>query len=942
MNPTRQQDDGSRPVYFISATTADFQQFRQDLRDRLGGRSQENLELGPATNLSKLADEIRHDTAVIHLVGPSIGGGLTKASEVEAFFDQWGPGIEARRDATGVELLRILRGDERFKTWPRTYWEAYLAILLGKGLSWICQRPAGTTGPWEHPRPEGREHLQIASRIGWDRTVIDTEHFTVDRIVALVKEKVLIFRPRSFSALTTAPAVSADYVSRPKNERRICAWLDAFANSSANRTPSKLLSCSGDGAIGKTQMVAYCIRKRGLSVGVDDARKIAVFYLKGGTDDGLTFINLILGVSHRLLPAGQHEELNNMWGLADKTALIRRWFSFVNQTGFQLLIWTDQSEHNFDLAGNVADIDILKWLQAWDEIQNAVFLVNTTRRSVRVTRNTNRTEVDLSEGLPADRRTIAIFRRHGISPERVPDEQLLALVRAERGVPGRLEGWIRFLNKHPEGFGVVPENSCPDDLALRLLSEKERRVLMAINILNQTAVSSAEVAAIMNLEAADAEQLVADLRLWLIASESAPLYSMHDTIKESLDRLFVKLPAQRAELTHLCADWLVDMKAKPTTAWRGPEDLDPYIHAVGLFIRGGMFTDAAHLLNTFDQQIPPHASMLFRFGRTKDCRSLRSELVSRLSPGSKIEWINSFQLALAEIRLGENLAAAQKALESARDTAHAQRWDVESALTYYYLALVAYQGTDFALDEHALSAANGMLALARNAISVAQEQDSVATGVRGNICGLSGVIAYRQAITAQDTTEAQRLAEEAASRFAKALELTGPEGSADHRANGWWNLHHAKACCIAEMLRTGVAGTDGRKQITEIVDDGQAAREPETVLEATLFQSDLCRILGHDDQAIDYARKGLISANRTGNTRQVACFGARLLLLVPDDMHRDSVTQLFQNKGYALDAMLLPLRGRPEKKMPFDLPAAQVDALRKQLSQPSGSNVSVA
>src|SRR5438046_1960006 len=127
---------------FISATTADFEQFRQELRDRLPfALSQENLPPGTGTNLEKLAEFINECNEVVHLVGPALGGGWTKAVEVHQFLRNWRERIPLETDAVARQLWAQLETDPRFGTWPRTYWEAYLAILLNKPLFIFWQIP---------------------------------------------------------------------------------------------------------------------------------------------------------------------------------------------------------------------------------------------------------------------------------------------------------------------------------------------------------------------------------------------------------------------------------------------------------------------------------------------------------------------------------------------------------------------------------------------------------------------------------------------------------------------------------------------------------------------------------------------------------------------------------------------------------------------------------
>jgi hypothetical protein len=948
MNAPASNEALREPRYFISATTADFGQFRQELRDRLKARSQEDLLLGQSTNLDKLADEIVHSDAVIHLAGPALGKGWTTPQEVQQFLAEWGPGIRETGDKSAVTLLRLLEKNPRFKVWPRTYWEAYLAILFGRNLCWIwmvpnrrCARPGSPRQEYRHPKPEAREHQRIASELGWDRIQIERRQFTTEYIASLVTEGNLIMRPRLFSALTLAPAVEPNYIRRPREEREICRWLNSFKRGDTGPSRSKLLSVPGEGNIGKTQMIAYCLRKCGLKIGINKSRNLAIFYLKGGSADGLTFLNLILGTSARLLPPSQRNELHALWPKSD--ALIPRWFALIQERGIRLLIWSDQSEHIVDANGQFLDPDILKWLHVWDQVENTVYLMSTTRKPVRVTKTTNRREVPLTRGLPPGAQTIQLFRRNGITKKQCPDTQLKTLIRNQHGLPGKLEGWIRLLDTHPQCGLLDFARTNPDDVALRLLDEGERNVLITIHILNQTAVNPTEIATVLQISVAQARKLLAGLKLWLIASEDAAQFALHDSIKASIEKFCAPGSDLRTRLTQACSDWLAKIKSQPPSSWDGPEDLEPFIQAVEILINAAMFGGAAHLLDTIDRQISPQASMLFRFGRAKDSRRLRSRLRQHLPAKSKIEWLNDFQLGLAEIRLGNDLAFGEAVLQSAVELAESEHWSLETAIALHYRALMAYQGSGKPSEGKALDETTALLQRAQKAVGSIKAGNRSTLGIQGNISGLFGVVSYRRAI-AREAPPAFRRShiDQAVRSFRRAVNLTGPKKSADHRAHRWWHLQHAKARCIQLLLRSRPPPAGELKVIADIAENKADVMEPETVSDAILFQSDLSRMSGQEHEAIDHARHGLATASWAGNNKMIVNFGLRLLLLTPEAPEKYAIRKTFQQLPYTLDGLLLPLRTSTQGNSPFAIPSAQIDSLRKFLEEKTEADISAA
>src|SRR4029077_19155798 len=126
---------------------------------------------------------------------------------------------------------------------PRTYWEAYLAILLGKRLGWIWH--VAEEDGVKHPKPEGREHYQIMSDSGWDRCNLPENEFNAAEIALRIVDGRCIRKRNAYSSLIKAQALSANYIPRPAYEKDICDWLKAASSGRKNPHHTKLLSVSG-------------------------------------------------------------------------------------------------------------------------------------------------------------------------------------------------------------------------------------------------------------------------------------------------------------------------------------------------------------------------------------------------------------------------------------------------------------------------------------------------------------------------------------------------------------------------------------------------------------------------------------------------------------------------------------------------------------------------
>src|SRR5204863_3810901 len=143
-------------------------------------------------------------------------------------------------------------------------------------------------------------------------------------------------------------------------------------------------------------------------------------------------------------------------------------------------------------------------------------------------------------------------------------------------------------------------------------------------------------------------------------------------------------------------------------------------------------------------QVPPRASMLFRFRMATECKRLRTLLRGKLAPQSEFEWLNWFQLGLAELRLGNNPAGAVAALRQALAIAE-NRWPVRACATLHYLALAElYQNGSF--DGQALLRASALIKEAKSKIAGIRHRDRTTLGVRGNVTGLSGTISLNRSL----------------------------------------------------------------------------------------------------------------------------------------------------------------------------------------------------
>lgn len=922
---------GRHTVYFVSGTTQDFGEFREQVKERLIAQSQLNLSAGKDTNLDKLAREISRCDEVIHLVGPALGGGWTEPDEVNDFLRSWHDQIKVSGDRPR-RFLQTINSDTLLRSWPRTYWEAYLAVLLGKPLLGVWQVPDNWDRQAWHSTEEGLHHWEILSALAWDRQVLKRSEFTVDRIVSLV------FKPRSamakdsYQALTLAPRVSPNYVKRPQFEDQICHWLKAIQADSPPTPAPKILSIAGEANIGKTQMVAYCLGASGIQIGGNHG-PLRTLYFKCGTDDGLSFQNLILGGAEHLLASHQRDEIRALWpGRADRSAcesLIRRWLGMVKNRGFRVLLWSDQSEHCLNENGQIQDSSLGSWLRAWDEFDSVIYLLITTRRKdISLTKKAQRKVIKLDQGLPSGN-VMDYLRALAPSAASTHSEtDLMAIARSERNVPGRLEAWMRFLARCPDS---PPVQSDPNQEALGRLLPDERELLMTVNILNQTAVSSEEVAEILAITPEAAERRFSELELWVDAIQDPASFrvSLHDTLKAALDQLYQDSPMEMRALTKRCADWLTTTKARPEADWSQPEDVQPWVHAAELYLRASMFSNAAEILAMIDLQVPPRTSRLFQFGMSETGRQIRCQLIGKLPPQSRSDWQNCLQLGLAEVRIGTDFARAENALQMARSIAAARGWPVETSLCLHYLALLALRRPG-----GSWKAAMKLLSRARSTLKQLRHQTPESLGVAGNIAGLTGELSVLHALAAGlKRKDRLRRLETAAKEQRTACDFTAKAG--DCRAQRWWSLQRAKTDLLLALVNGQSEFSAVLQPIVDIADNAAQAQEPETISDALLLLSDYHLMRGSDHDALAVIRRGLKAARRIGNSQALARFGVRLLLLASDDIEADGIKDGIGQSAAPLEKLLSPLRSGARSDPLFAIPESQIAALRRFLASPT-------
>jgi hypothetical protein len=950
-----------QPTRLLSATNKDYAPLAEQILIMLGATIHQSGGLGTgSSNLDMWCDRQIDCDELIHLVGPSIGGAKTTANEVKDFLNRLKKDNLLVRNFKAEKLWQQLWEDKDFLVWPRTYWEAYIALLLGKPVHVFWEERDKPNNPsLHHPEPQGQKHYQVFSDLGWQRLVTDKlDAREICFQVSKGSRKWIL--TDDYASLTQELRFNENSSFIPRKESDVLlAWLNRIWPGISSKSTltqkepevSKAFIIEAPSNAGKSWLVAACLAKNHYpklsQPVVGGFQKGTLLYFRCGKfSNNFSFDNLILGAGYWLLGPSESKFGGSLQSDDPSVCahLCEKWFLAISQevdSARPIVLWIDSIEHALDTDGYLRDPKLKIWSDVWSRISNKIYVLVTSTCPVTFLRRTN-TLVQLAPVESCDGAQWMSDQLERIMPptkSRPNLDTLEYLAARAHGLPGMFEWWCWALT-------IIP-----DQTDLKSVKDPERNVIIHLPPrLRRILITLATVPPGYALREKDLCEIGAgtlfELRETLkkqcspfviknILGEDEMLYTLHDVTRSTLRSIRTLEESQK--ITIDCVEWLKSLC--PKHAISGRSSLERWIEAMNILCEDGRWMEAVQLINEIDKQCPPESqvSLMFKWRRAHDVVACRERLAPHLpiKDGGEPVWQNFFQLGLAYLRLG-NVDKGIQSLNIATTIACNDELTRHEAISRSYVALAR-------LPKHGDCNIPFVQALNEAKISIQRVSPSVVHKIeplRRNLVGYEATFEFTQALGEKDNDAQLALLERAVNLFTEAASIPAETGM-ELRQHKWWHLKETQARLV-KLIASGVKqGTPCSCKLMQHLSrraDISKMIEPEIQTDALLFLSDYHYRLEEKTLAADFARTGFGLTAETGNSHAQKQFAVRCLLVAtPNESDLIGLKTLFGNDLPSvedIDRLLFPLRTEVGSlfKIPTNGPARVFERLKKLLA----------